>query len=196
MNELDFTRGTRDYLRAADLIEVAPLSADLLRFEMRFLKPGHHAGEWLPSATGDIPDNAVARLVVLRPQQSETWVFVPQAGATELQRIEDLNEAEIIAPGQLLNGRYYTALTDRAAFWDQLIVQIREGGEQVMPGRHWYVASVTVTRWPLPRALASHRLSLGIHRQRRLYLELALDLDDQPFGKVLLREIASGTERA
>lgn len=193
MNELDFTRGTRDYLRAADLLKVAPLSADLLKFEMRFLKPGHYAGEWLPSATGDIPDNAVAKLVSLRPQKSETWVFVPQACVTELKRIEDLNEVEIVAPGQLRNGRYHAALTDRAAFWDQLIAQIRLGGEQVMPSRRWYVASVTVTRWPLPQGLASHRLSLGIRRQRRLYLDLMLDLDEQPFGKVLLRKMANGT---
>lgn len=198
MNELYFTRGTRNYLRAADLLKVAPLSADLLRFEMRFLKPGHHAGEWVQSPSDEILGDAIARLVVLRPQPQspETWAFIPHAADTELQMIEDLDEAEIVAPGEMRDGRYHSSLTDQAAFWDQLIAQIRVGGEQVMPGRRWYVASVAVTRWPLSQEIASHRLSLGIKRQRRLFLDLALDLDDQPFGRVLLREIAGGPARA
>ena len=196
MNELYFTRGTRDYLRAADLLRVAPLSADLLRFEMRFLKSGNHAGEWVHSSSDEIPGDAVARLVVLRPHHPETWVFVPYAVATKLQLIEDLDEAEIVAPGEMRDGRYHSTLTDRAAFWDQLIAQIRFVGEQVLPGRRWYVASVAVTHWPLPQEIDSHRLSLGIQRQRRLFLKLELELDDQPFGRILLREIAGGTERA
>jgi hypothetical protein len=195
MNELDFTRGTRDYLRAADLLKAAPLSADLLKFEMRFLKPGHHAGAWLSSSSSEIPENAVARLIIRRPQHSETWIFVPNTTVRKLQRIEDLDEDEIVAPGQLLNGRYQAVLTNRAEFWDQLIAQIRMGGEQVKPGRRWYVASITAVRWPLPQELYSHLLSISIQRERAIFLNLTVNLDDKPFGNVLLREIEGGSER-
>jgi hypothetical protein len=183
MTSLDFTRGARSYLRAADMLAVAPVSPDATGFEVRFRKPITVAGCWRPAArTTDLA--AVAALSVLRPSGPEPWVFVPNPEKGALRTLQDVPEEEFVSAATMVDGHLFCTLVDGVGFWDQLIAFIRCGGASIYPGRRWQFAALALSRWPLPADLPGRSLSLEIARSRGPLVSLRFGLDGTARGSV------------
>lgn len=183
MTSLDYTRGARGYLRAADMLAVAPVPPDAAGFEVRFRKPITTAGLWRPAAGYSGPD-VVATLAVACPSGTEPWVFIPDPEKGALRALQDVPEGEFVSTATMNDGRLMCTLVDDVGFWDQLVAFIRSGGASIYPGRRWQIAALAVSRWPLPADLGGRILSLEIARSRGPLVSLRFTLDGSERGTV------------
>ena len=185
MTTVNFTRGSRSYLRAADMLAVAPVPPTATSFEVRFRKLITQAGYWRQS-DGFANDDILAELKLAAPFGPQTWVFVPDPQVGSLQVLQEVAEEEFVSSAVLRDGQFLCPLVDGVGFWDQLIAIIRCGGASVYPGRRWQVAALGLTRWPLPDALAGRIMSLEILRTRGPLVALRFGLDGASYGTVSL----------
>jgi len=195
MTSVHFTRGTRSYLRAADMLAVAPVTPAATAFDVRFRKVITQAGFWRkPSGVGAA--DILAELTITDPSGSDVWVFVPDLQVARLQVLQDVPEAEFVSSAVLRDGRFVCPLVGTVGFWDQLIGIIRCGGASVYPGRRWQVAALSVGLWPLPQSLAGRTLSLEIARSRGPLVALRFGLDGISYGTVSLFALPSEADHA
>ena len=195
MTTVNFTRGSRSYLRAADMLAVAPVPATATGFDVRFRKLISQAGYWRPMASLD-GSEILAELKLSAPSGPQSWVFVPDAQGASLNVLQDLPEEEFVSAAELRDGQFLCPLVEAVGFWDQLIGIIRCGGASVYPGRKWQVAALGVTRWPLPAMLAGRILSLEILRSRGPLVTLRFGLDGTNFGTVSLFALTDEPDHA
>ncbi|MBI1218200.1 MAG: hypothetical protein GC186_06590 [Rhodobacteraceae bacterium] len=194
MTSLDFTRGARGYLRAADMLAVAPIPDEATGFEVRFREPITTAGHWCPAA-GRASAEAVATLSVARPGGTDPWLFLPDPGNRPLRSLEEVPELEFTSAATMTSGGLLCRLAGGVGFWDQLIAFIRVGGQALYPERRWQVAALALSCWPLPPVLADRMLSLQIARSRGAYVTLRFALDGCEHGTVGLFAMGRGQPR-
>ncbi len=185
MTSVTFTRGARGYLRAADMLAVAPVPSTASAFGVRFRKLITQAGSWRRASDAAL-DEILAELTITDQDGVDLWVFVPDPQVASLQHLDELAEDAFVSSAVLQGDKFLCPLVQDVGFWDQLIGIIRCGGASVYPGRRWQVAALSLTVWPLPDPLAGHLLSLEILRSRGPLVSLRFGLDATPYGTVSL----------
>ena len=189
MTTVNFTRGGRGYLRAADMLAVAPVPPTATAFDVRFRKVITQAGFW-QQALGYEGSDVLAELSIKGPAGSQAWVFVPHPENMALQVLQDVAEEEFVSSAILRGGQFLCPLVAEVGFWDQLVGIIRCGGASVYPGRRWWVAALSMSQWPLPTTLTGRILSLEILRTRGPLVSLRFGLDGVACGTVSLFTLA------
>lgn len=195
MTSVNFTRGGRGYLRAADMLAVAPVPPTATSFDVRFRKVITQAGFWQQAVEDDGSD-VLAELTIKGPTEQQAWVFVPHRKDVALQVLQDVAEEEFVSSAVLRDGKFLCPLVAGVGFWDQLVGIIRCGGASVYPGKRWQVAALSMMRWPLPETLTGRLLSLEIVRTRGPLVALRFGLDGVAYGTVSLFALAADADHA
>jgi len=164
---VDSFRGSRNYLRAADLLAAAPLDGDLVSFYFFARSVAHHPGYWHPGGAED----AAATLTIRRPEGAEEWAFTTDSNRPVMTRRPDIDEARVLINPKLRNDRLTADLDDLHSLWDHLVAAARYGGSTYFPGARWYFAYVRGSRRCV-EPVAGRELALTIGRQRMQFLEL------------------------
>jgi hypothetical protein len=170
-------RGSRNYLRAADLLAAAPLGCDLASFYFFARAVAHHPGYWRSGAAVD----AAATLTIRRVSGTEEWAFTTDSELPVLDRLPDIDETRVLTNPKLGNDRLTAELDDIHSLWDHLVAAARYGGTTYFPGARWYLAYLRGTgRCVEP--VAGRELALTIGRRRGRFIELNFFIDGAPAG--------------
>jgi hypothetical protein len=183
---VDFFRGPRDYLRAADLIEAAPIPADVLSFDLRLKAVASHPGQWRRDdpARPAPAMNIAATLALACLSHQEHWAFVVDTSVQVNKHLPDIDESAILPDIVLANGRLRSPLRQDFSFWDQLIAAARAGGEQLFPGCRWYLVRIEANEHVLHPPPGLLELGVTLGRRRNRFLELHFDLDGMSAGRL------------
>ena len=181
MFELDEFRGTRSYLRAADMMAVIPLPQETVSFQFFFRQVATLPGRWEPRAAGD--EAPAATLSLRLSDANQNWDFRTHPDLTA-RRAADIDETAILKNLRLQKDRAVCVLTDQFTLWDQIVAAARAGGEVVFPGYEWILVYVGGNRNAVRKSLANLELELTISRRRGRLVELSFAIDNTPAGHV------------
>jgi hypothetical protein len=195
--KVDFFRGPRDYLRAADLINAAPVPADAIWLDLRYRAMARHPGRWRRlDSEGFAPGaGTVATLVTACPSHREHWGFVVDRSSQVINLLPDVDESAMLHDIVLSDEGLLSRLEPSFSLWDQLIAAARAWAMRRFPGRHWYIVRLTVNRHALRPPPRTTRLDLTSARRRNRFLELRFELDGAPAGRLgcMIRDACSPT---
>jgi hypothetical protein len=174
---VDSFRGSRNYLRAADMLAAAPLARDLASFYFFARAVAHQPGYWRPGAAVD----AAATLTIRRVSGAEEWAFTTDSELSVTNLLPDIDETRVLINPKLRNDRLTAELDDIHSLWDHLVAAARYGGTTYFPGVRWYLAYLRGTdRCVQP--VAGRELALTIGRRRGQFIELNFSIDGAPAG--------------
>jgi hypothetical protein len=176
-------RGDRDYLRAADLLAVAPLEPrpSSVRFFMH--KLAVNPGEWRKDFTGLAPshrEESVADLKLAFADRIEQWSFVVDVARPIERRVAEVDRAALAAGTIVSNGRSFVTMSDAFNIWEYIIAS----GRRFSPGREWLFAYFLARFDLFPKTTSGHILEAGIGRRRGGFIELELAIDGHRVGAV------------
>lgn len=181
MLELDIFRGTRNYLRAADIMAAIPLPQETLSFQFFFRQVAIAPGIW--ARRGENSADPAATLSLKLPHTTENWAFHTYAHLPA-RHTENIDETAMLESVRLYADRAICALSDQFTLWDQIVATARAGGQVVFPGSEWILVYVGGNRHALRKSLLNSELELTINRRRGSLVELSFAIDDNPAGQV------------
>ena len=172
---VDYFRGNRDYLRAADVLAAAPFETAPDSFQFFFKKIARHPGEWKRS--GGSPESSgkqvsAATLAITRDQQKERWGFLIDEFSTIVKRAENIDEHSILTDNQLIGEEFICLLTGPFSIWDFIVAAARAGGKQFFPDTQWYLTYIKGNRNCFPAQLEGQPLILRLGRRRGSFVEI------------------------
>jgi hypothetical protein len=190
---VDWIRGERDYVRAADLLNAAPLPSDSKRIEFSIRAPTVCRGRWLPADRQRRmapPDEIVARLRTWTPREAQRWDFVVNNRLPITKRLDDSTEQSIMRAVSFHPHGVETEMTGAFGLWDHVVVATKALGLRRYPGISWYLAYVLADLGQMPRPMAGRRLTVRLRRVRLAFHEFEFAIDGAVLGLVGARERA------
>lgn len=135
-------RGARDYVRAIDLLNGAPLSPDDQSFRFRFNQIVRNGGSW-QRVTPETDHQAIkVALAIQRGHHLENWGFV----CDDHLGLVTAPDIQIEAPIELLSRSpnvVTVSLWPGVDFWEQLVETVRFGGDLLFPNRKWLMVGIS-----------------------------------------------------
>jgi hypothetical protein len=196
---VDFFRGPRDYLRASDLINAAPLHTEAIWFDLRYRAMARHPGRWCRLDPEGFATDAgtVATLVTACPSHLEHWSFVVDRSVQVTNLLPDVDETAMLSDIALLDDGLLSRLQPSFSLWDQLIAAARAWAMHHFTGRRWYIVRLTVNRHALQPPPGTIRLGLTPGRRHGRFLEIHFDLDGAPAGRLgcMIRDACSPADQ-
>lgn len=175
LHRVDYFRGSRDYLRAADVLAAAPFVRAPDSFQFFFKKIARHPGEWKRS--GGPPESSdkhtsAATLAITRDLQKERWDFLIDESITIDKWAENIDEHSILTDNQLIGEQFICHLTGHFSLWDFIVAAARAGGKQFFPDTQWYLTYIKGNRNCFPARLEGQPLILRLGRRRGSFVEI------------------------
>jgi len=141
-HSVSFARGCRDYIRAIDLMQAAPISLSDKSFRFRFNDVIRHGGTWRPITSQTDRQVIKAELAIQRGNGPEQWGFA----CDEQTGLIAAPDVQINVPMDLLSrsvGAVTVALLSDVDFWEQLVEAVRFSGDLLFPNRSWLIVGVS-----------------------------------------------------
>ena len=183
-HRVDFFRGKRDYLRAADVLSAGPLETPPDSFQFFFKKIARHSGEWKKQNHRPGPDTAptpVATLTMSFAQRKEKWDFIIDEPSVTVVRLPDINESALIANIRLTKEELFCTLSGAFTLWDCTVAAARVG---FFRDRQWHLAYIMGNRNCFPHTLDGLPMTLRLCRQRKGFIEFDFELAGLAAGKL------------
>jgi len=181
---VNFFRGKRDYLRAADVLSAGPFETPPDSFQFFFKKIARHSGEWKKRSNRPDPDIAstsAATLTMTFAQRKESWDFIIDDPSVTVVRLPDINESALIANIQLTGEELICTLTGAFTLWDCTVAAARAG---FFRDRQWHLAYTIGNRNCFPSTLDGLPMTLRLGRQRKGFIEFDFELAGLAAGKL------------
>ena len=183
-HRVDFFRGNRDYLRAADVLAAAPFETPPDSFRFFFKRIARHPGAWKklvsPHSSAGTP-KAAAALTMTLGQRMERWDFVIDEPALTCVRTSDIDETSILADIRVTGDEFFCTLVGGYSLWDFTVAAARAG---FFRDRQWYLAYIMGNQKCFPPELEGLPLTLRLGRRRTDFTEFDFDLANMPAGKL------------
>lgn len=190
---VDWLRGCRDYIRAADVLAVAPVFPGSQKLEFFFRSKTKYRGSWLPAAETKILNDGeeiVANLSISAANGARKWCFVVNKFLPITKRLPDLAEDRITSAVKIDDGKSFLLMTDDFNVWEHIIASAKSLGLILFPDLRWYVVYVKADLARFPRDISGRTLNMQIYRRRLTILELAFAIDGTTLGTIGAREYA------
>jgi|GEM_PF-4593663 len=178
--KVDYVRGARAYIRAADMIAGAPVLPEATQLHFTFRHLMREPGVWIETRAAD----ASATLTARTPGGIRTWSFTADAAGTKLRRMPDIDEDGLVRGVALAGDRLTCRLQGDGTVWDQIVAATRIGGEKLFPGTQWYLIYLQINGAPPRQAAEGATLELKLGRRKGQILELSYDLDGRATGRI------------
>jgi hypothetical protein len=183
-HRVDFVRGNRDYLRAADVLSAAPFETAPDTFQFFFRKIARHPGEWrkqINSPGADTAPTSAAFLALTFAQRKERWDFVIDNPGTTTVQSPDIDESLLLADIRLTSEELVCTLAGSFSLWDFTVAAARRG---FFRDRQWHIAYIMGNHNCFPPVLEGLLLALRLGRGRSGFIEFDFDLANIPAGKL------------
>ena len=183
-HRVDFFRGKRDYLRAADVLSAGPFKTPPDSFQFFFKKIARHSGEWKKQNNRPGPDTAptsAATLTMTFAQRKERWDFIIDEPGVITVQLPDIDESALIADIRLTEEELFCTLAGAFSLWDFTVAAARAG---FFRDRQWHLAYIMGNRNCFLPTLEGLPLTLRLGRQRKGFIEFDFDLAGLPAGKL------------
>jgi hypothetical protein len=186
-HRVDFFRGNRDYLRAADVLSAAPFETPPDSFQFFFKKIARHSGEWKKQDNGpgsSAAPTAAASLTMTFAQRKEKWDFIIDEPGLIIKRSPDIDETSLLADFRLTEEEFVCTLAGAFPLWDFLVAAARAGGLHFFPDTQWYLPYITGNQDCFPAQLEGLPLTLRLGRRRAGFVEINFALGNRTAGKL------------
>ncbi|MFT3987888.1 hypothetical protein [Aestuariivirga sp.] len=139
---VNYVRGARAYIRAADMIAEAPVlpRATHLHFTFRHLM--REPGVWAEARAA----NASATLTARMPDCVRTWSFIADTVRASLERLPDIDEEAMVRDVVLADNRLTCRLQGRGTVWDQIVSRNPHRRRETV-SRHAMVSDLSSGEW-------------------------------------------------
>ena len=196
---VDWLRGSRDYVRIADVLAVAPVPPGTQRLELFFHAVTNCRGRWMPLEEAEglrASEEVVASLKVINPNGTRKWSFVVDRSAPITSRIADFDEDRLtscVAVEERLNSgvalpgadrRTALVMTGEVNIWEHIVASAKALGLVVYPDVRWYVLYIRADIGGLPRVIAGRTLTMWLRRMRQAIYELEFAIDGTTLGTI------------
>lgn len=184
---VDFFRGKRDYLRAADVLSAAPFETIPDSFQFFFKKVARQSGEWkrqvIAQGSDAIPTSA-ASLTMTFAQHKEKWDFIIDEPGLITKRTLDIDEDSLFSDIRLTEEELVCTLAGAFSLWDFLVAAARAGGLHFFPNTQWYLPYITGNQDCFPAQLEGLSLTLRLGRRRAGFVEINFAFGNRTAGKL------------
>jgi hypothetical protein len=182
---VDWLRGSRDYVRIADVLAVAPISTGNEKLELRFHAATNCPGRWMPSEAAAGPRSGkqvVATLKITDAQGARKWDFVVDTSSPITKRLPDLGEDRLTAAVSVVDGRTSLTMLGQYDVWEHIIASAKALGAVLYPGVQWYVLYLKADLGAIPQATAGCVMNAQRTRTRMGVDEVTFSIDGASIG--------------
>lgn len=182
---VDWLRGSRDYVRIADVLAVAPIASGKEKLELRFRAATNYPGRWMPSEAGAglaPSEQVVATLKITDAQGARKWDFVVDTSSPIGKRLPDLGEDRLTDAVSVVGDRTTLTMSGQYDVWDHVIASAKALGAVLYPGVQWYVLYLKADLGAIPRATKGCVMNARRTRTRMGVDEVTFSIDGVAVG--------------
>ena len=184
---VDWLRGSRDYVRVADVLAVAPVPPGSERLELFFHAATNCRGRWMPLEEAEslrASDEVVASLKVIDPKGTRKWSFVVDRSAPITNRIADVDEDRMTSAVAVADRRTAVVMTGEDNIWEHIVASAKALGLVVYPEVRWYVLYIRADIGRFPPITAGRTMTMWLRRMRKAIFELEFAIDGATMGTI------------
>ncbi len=184
---LDAFRGKRDYIRAADLLAVAPLDPAPLSLRFFMHEITSHPGKWRLTQKDFTPapgEKIVADLTLSFRDRVEKWGFLVDCTQQIHRWIADIDEQSLVASIRIDERWPVVTMTDDFNLWEYMVASARVCGSIFAPGAEWLFVYLSMRFELIPQAISGRRMGMSRGRTRGRFVELNIRIDDATIGAI------------